>query len=743
MKILLIHSNDLSTPHEFDWSILVSTLSGKHELRTAWWIVDEFKPDKVFPEVLPGIVLSEDVQNFEPDIILIDGRPDPQYPKIRSRKLPLKLEDELWRRGCAIVFLRAIPDINDMEENVGFVYYGYPIGLSGQGRPVRLCGPSNDRMIKIPEWPVPRVLQSPKFESVTKLDEIIVDSPWILDDRPEKITNRQFMEPLFHAPSHYDGKDPVWVYGDEIGGIRRPFVISAWRAYPGFVFLFTGDIFSDKMIKRGNNLLLFQMLIEAIPTLQKKRNLILRSQTSSTASSTTMPTTAKTEPGKTVTDDKITSAIPILFLAADPTNLSRLRLGEEFREIHEKLQLAKFRDRFRLELPQLSARPEDISQALLDLQPQIVHFSGHGASTGALCFENRSGQTHSVSPDALAALFEQFASQITCVLLNACYSEAQAHVIGKHIEYVIGMSQAISDKAAIAFAVGFYQALGAGRNIEEAYKLGCVQIQLQGVPAHLTPVLVKRDQAKPLPQDSTDLQSPIENYQPVSRMVVGLQFDKDGLVITNEQELKASLAEALFAAENQEQVTFEVRLEPLETVKRYINSLENSEVSPENRITKVNLLRQARGLEAKQKAVTLATSLLLLRPLQYHYVSVDKLIESLNGLARLSIDFQCDESANSLSLTVFRRDDPELNTVIWIDATEQEQIKTHSGSDNVFVSLAGCDLFDLPTKIRFGKAIPAIILTIAFEAIRTGQDIYKLYDLSKVLDLYSWSVGLH
>ena len=32
--------------------------------------------------------------------------------------------------------------------------------------------------------------------------------------------------------------------------------------------------------------------------------------------------------------------ITILFVAADPTNASRLRLGEEYREIQEKLQLA-------------------------------------------------------------------------------------------------------------------------------------------------------------------------------------------------------------------------------------------------------------------------------------------------------------------------------------------------------------------------------------------------------------------
>lgn len=183
--------------------------------------------------------------------------------------------------------------------------------------------------------------------------------------------------------------------------------------------------------------------------------------------------------------------ISILLLSADPSDATRLRIGEEFREIQDKLQLAQLRERFRLNL-RMSARPEDISQSLLDSQPQIVHFSGHGLATGELCFEDKIGKVHPVSPDALAALFEQFASQIKCVLLNACYSKAQATAIAQHIDCVIGMNQAIGDKAAIAFTIGFYQALGAGRTFKEAHKFGCIQIRLQSIPEHLTPILFER-----------------------------------------------------------------------------------------------------------------------------------------------------------------------------------------------------------------------------------------------------------
>lgn len=122
--------------------------------------------------------------------------------------------------------------------------------------------------------------------------------------------------------------------------------------------------------------------------------------------------------------------IKILFLASDPSDASRLRLGQELRDIQQKLQLAKYRDKFVLE-QRLSVRPGDISDAILDVEPHIVHFSGHGTNTGELYFENGLGKIQPVKPDALAALFELVNEQVYCVVLNACYSETQAKAISQ------------------------------------------------------------------------------------------------------------------------------------------------------------------------------------------------------------------------------------------------------------------------------------------------------------------------
>ncbi|MBH8551603.1 AAA-like domain-containing protein [Nostocaceae cyanobacterium CENA357] len=190
------------------------------------------------------------------------------------------------------------------------------------------------------------------------------------------------------------------------------------------------------------------------------------------------------------------SLMRILFLTAEPTDTARLRLQQELRDIQEQIQRVRLRDKFVFK-QQFSARPGDISQAILDFEPHIVHFSGHGASTGELCFENDLGQAQPVKPEALAALFKLGAAHINCVVLNACYSDLQAQAIVQHISFVIGMNKAIGDRAAISFAVGFYKALGANRSPEEAYEFGCVEIQLQGIPEESTPVLRKKVDQSP------------------------------------------------------------------------------------------------------------------------------------------------------------------------------------------------------------------------------------------------------
>lgn len=110
--------------------------------------------------------------------------------------------------------------------------------------------------------------------------------------------------------------------------------------------------------------------------------------------------------------------------------------------------------------------------------------------------EDEHGKSHPVDKEALAELFGILSKGMEGVVLNACYSEAQADAISRHIPYVMGMKRAVSDEAAIAFAVGFYDGIGAGKPIEQAFQLGCNAIRLAHLPEHLTPILKKNPDAR-------------------------------------------------------------------------------------------------------------------------------------------------------------------------------------------------------------------------------------------------------
>ncbi len=203
----------------------------------------------------------------------------------------------------------------------------------------------------------------------------------------------------------------------------------------------------------------------------------------------------------------------VLVLAANPK--MDLRLDREIREIDDVLRRSMYRDQFKLE-SKLAVRVQDLQRALSEVKPRIVQFCGHGSGSEGLVLENNAGQQQLVSTEALADLFKLFANRVECVLLNACYSGVQAQAIVKNINYVIGMGKDVRDDAAIAFTVGFYEALGSGESIESAYNLGCNRIQLEinrsanyrtpnlvPVPEHLIPVLLKNP-------NPVEISSPVE-----------------------------------------------------------------------------------------------------------------------------------------------------------------------------------------------------------------------------------------
>ncbi|MEM9008940.1 MAG: NB-ARC domain-containing protein [Cyanobacteria bacterium P01_F01_bin.86] len=89
----------------------------------------------------------------------------------------------------------------------------------------------------------------------------------------------------------------------------------------------------------------------------------------------------------------------------------------------------------------------------------------------------------------MARLFKLFEDELECVVLNGCYSYEQAAAIAEHVPHVIGMRRTVNERAAIEFAVGFYDALGNGRPVKFAFEFGKSAMELAGAGDSEMPVL--------------------------------------------------------------------------------------------------------------------------------------------------------------------------------------------------------------------------------------------------------------
>lgn len=172
--------------------------------------------------------------------------------------------------------------------------------------------------------------------------------------------------------------------------------------------------------------------------------------------------------------------ITILFMASNPNGSDRLKLDVEVRTIDERLRKSDLGKRFSVE-QQWATRVSDIQDAMLRFRPAIVHFSGHGSMTGDLVFEDAAGKVQEIRAEALGRLFRVFKNDVKCVVLNACWSAMQSKAIAAEIGCVVGMSRTVDDRAAANFAAGFYGALGYGKSVQDAFDLGCNQIDLSGL----------------------------------------------------------------------------------------------------------------------------------------------------------------------------------------------------------------------------------------------------------------------
>jgi uncharacterized repeat protein (TIGR01451 family) len=188
--------------------------------------------------------------------------------------------------------------------------------------------------------------------------------------------------------------------------------------------------------------------------------------------------------------------VKVLILGANPLDTESLEIGREIREIRGVIRAGRERDNIEVCFPRLAARPDDIIQALLDEEPWLVHFAGHGGGQHqSFAAESEYGLAHVIPVDDLVELFGAFGRNVKCVLVNCCDTELLARELSAVVPYAIGMRQPVHDKSAIRFSHGFYQALAAGNSIDDAFRLGMIQLTMAPIGSDASaPILFRGSQ---------------------------------------------------------------------------------------------------------------------------------------------------------------------------------------------------------------------------------------------------------
>jgi GTPase SAR1 family protein len=193
-------------------------------------------------------------------------------------------------------------------------------------------------------------------------------------------------------------------------------------------------------------------------------------------------------------------SLKVLFLASNPGDTGKLALNKEFSKMVQVMQdndSVKIHSKFAVSI-------EEMNDGIIDNKPVIVHFSGHGTKgdvrrhklkedlgvdtpnndAGLIFHDDDKYKSEILSAEKASAIFKTVIdfkiAPVKMVVLNNCYSEPQAVAISKLGLYVLGISEAIIDTAAIQLTRGVYRTIASGDSLNkeslvEAIKHGLLQ----------------------------------------------------------------------------------------------------------------------------------------------------------------------------------------------------------------------------------------------------------------------------
>ncbi|MGR6964838.1 CHAT domain-containing protein [Geodermatophilus sp. URMC 61] len=196
----------------------------------------------------------------------------------------------------------------------------------------------------------------------------------------------------------------------------------------------------------------------------------------------------------------------VLVLVAGPTDFPPLDVDAEWARLQEALQGLQDAGRVRLERAPNGTMAE-LQRQLRRGEHHVFHYIGHGRydpelGDGVLAMEGPTGRAQPISGSDLGALLHDHRT-LRLALLNSCegarggrtdpYSGTAQSLVYQGIPAVVAMQFEITDRAAIVFTRGFYEAVADGYPLDAAMAEARKAIRLQPNQVEWgTPVLYLR-----------------------------------------------------------------------------------------------------------------------------------------------------------------------------------------------------------------------------------------------------------
>lgn len=177
----------------------------------------------------------------------------------------------------------------------------------------------------------------------------------------------------------------------------------------------------------------------------------------------------------------------LLALLSNPDGKVKLRMDIEMKSINARISPQVNHDFYCRQVANITI--DELPGLLIAEKPEMLHFSGHG-NQQQLCFENRQGQPHNISHEALTEIFAETGRFLNCLLINACNSLKLASMIKKYVPYVIGFPDFIEDELATAFSQTFYETLSQGLTVPSCFRLAKAVIMTEITEDRLPELLI-------------------------------------------------------------------------------------------------------------------------------------------------------------------------------------------------------------------------------------------------------------